>query len=88
MMATHLSDEEIDLLTTYNKGEWQSIATPETISKYQTMARHTLNKQVNVELSNADFSVIEQLAKQEGFSCKEFIGSILHKYALGQLKEI
>lgn len=88
-MKIKLDDKEKELLDAYDADEWVSVSTPENISKYQQMARNTLEKVElsHLGISNNDLNVIQEIASKEGFSCKEFIANILHKYAAGQFVE-
>ncbi len=82
-MSTDLNNEEIDLLDSYNKGEWASIATPQAMSKYVQIAKNTLKKEkVNIEISSKDLDVIRKIALKKGFSYQLLVTNILHDYAI------
>lgn len=85
-MEINLDNEEMELLKSYNNGEWVSIATPEIISKYQQIARNTLKQKrlINIEISNEDFNIIQEVAVKKGFSYESLVASILHNYAIGK----
>jgi predicted DNA binding CopG/RHH family protein len=82
-MEIDLDDEEMELLKTYNNGEWVSIATPENIAKYRKIARNTLKQKkiVNVEISNEDLSILQEEALEKGSSYQSIISMIVHEYA-------
>lgn len=82
-MNTNLDNEEMELLNSYNDGEWLSIATPPNISKYKQIAKNTLKKeQINIEISSKDFDVIRKIAQKKGFSYQSLVTNILHNYAV------
>jgi predicted DNA binding CopG/RHH family protein len=56
---------------------------------YQTIARTTLKKncKINIRLPENDLIALKQRAARDGIPYQTLIGSILHKYASGFLKE-
>lgn len=56
---------------------------------YQTIARNTLkkNRKINIRISENDISALQRKAAREGIPYQTLIGSVLHKYASGFLKE-
>ena len=56
---------------------------------YQTVARNTMkkNKKINIRISENDLSALQRKAAREGIPYQTLIGSVLHKYASGFLKE-
>ena len=57
---------------------------------YREIARNTLkkNKQINIRISENDLSALQRRAAREGIPYQTLIGSILHKYVSGYLKEV
>ena len=57
---------------------------------YQAIARTTLkkNRKINIRLPENDLIALKQRAAREGIPYQTLIGSILHKYASGFLKEV
>ncbi len=83
IMNTNLDNEEIELLNSYNEGEWVSIATPQNMNKYEQIAKNTLKKkQMNIEISSEDFDAIRKIAQKKGFSYQSLVTNILHNYAV------
>lgn len=56
---------------------------------YQAIARTTLkkNRKINIRLPENDLIALKQRAAREGIPYQTLIGSILHKYASGFLKD-
>lgn len=90
MKPISLDHEEQDLLTSFEAGEWQSVAElPEEIERYGQQARANLKKdrRVNIRLSASDLESIQRRAAEEGIPYQTLMASILHKYASGRLVE-
>lgn len=85
-----LSQEERDLLESYERGEWSSVRDLDSQkAKYQKIARHTVEKKkkINIRISERDLDAIKLKALEEGIPYQTLIASILHKYASGKLTE-
>jgi predicted DNA binding CopG/RHH family protein len=83
-----LDKEEKELLDSYERGEWKSVADVESeIERYREYARATSKKdmRVNIRLSKKDLEAIQKRALEEGIPYQTLMGSILHKYADGRL---
>lgn len=82
-------DSEKALLSSYERGEWRSIKTPEAVSRYREYARATLvkDKRVNVRLSTRDLKDLQVRAAEEGMPYQTLMASVLHKYLSGRLVE-
>ncbi len=81
-----LDDYENEILEVYENGKLKpSKFQPD----YQKMAKETLkkNKKINIRISENDLAAIQRRAVREGIPYQTLIGSILHKYASGFLKE-
>ena len=83
---TNLDGYEQEILELYEDGRLKP-APGET--DYQAIARTTLkkNRKINIRLPENDLIAIKQRAAREGIPYQTLIGSILHKYASGFLKE-
>ena len=81
-----LDDYENEILEAYEDG---SLKPAKTQTDYQKIAYHTLkkNKKINIRISENDLSAIQRRAAREGIPYQTLIGSILHKYASGYLKD-
>lgn len=84
-----LNPEEKELLTSVEKGEWESVENiSQEIKRYQNYARHQINQQkVELTLSVEDSQKIQKLSQQLGKSITNLSQEILHKYLHGELIE-
>ena len=86
----NLSNEEKDILETYEADEWQSAGNRKAeISKYQEYASATFkkDKRVNIRISTKNLEALQQKALEEGIPYQTLISSVLHKYVNGRLVE-
>jgi len=86
----NLSNEEKDILETYEADEWQSVENRKIeIPKYQQYASATFkkDKRVNIRISTKNLEALQQKALMEGLPYQTLISSILHKYISGRLVE-
>lgn len=85
-----LDNEEKDILTSYERGEWQTVRDPKAeIKKLGKYARNTLlkDKRINIRMSSKDLDQVQVIAAQEGIPYQTLISSIIHKYVSGHLLE-
>ena len=56
---------------------------------FKTIARNTMkkNRKINIRLTENDLSALQRKAAKEGIPYQTLIGSVLHKFASGFLKE-
>ncbi len=56
---------------------------------YKAIAMNTLrkNRKINIRISENDLTALQRRAAREGIPYQTLIGSVLHKYASGFLKE-
>ena len=82
-----LDDYENEILKAYEQGELKP--SPSDID-FQAAARHTMKKarKINIRISENDLSALQRKAAREGIPYQTLIGSVLHKYASGLLKEV
>jgi len=81
-----LDEYETEILEAYETG----ILTPvKSQDDYQAIARDTMrkNRKINIRISENDLSALQRKAAREGIPYQTLIGSVLHKYASGFLKE-
>lgn len=89
-MKTKEAKYEEDILTAFEKGEWQSVP-----NLNGEIARHTANataaltkdKRINIRLSSRDLEDVQTRAAEEGMPYQTLIASVLHKYVSGRLVE-
>jgi len=60
------------------------------IARYQEVARYTLAKTrtINIRLSEKDLQKVKAKAAEKGLPYQTFIGSLLHQYSTGKIKEV
>lgn len=85
--AAALNEYEKEILDAYEKGELQAV---DSGTDYQKIAKNTMkkNRKINIRISENDLSALRRRAAREGIPYQTLIGSVLHKYASGYLKEI
>ncbi len=81
-----LDKYESEILEAFESGKLKPAKSP---SDYQTIARNTMkkNRKINIRISENDLSALQRRAAREGMPYQTLIGSVLHKYASGFLKE-
>jgi predicted DNA binding CopG/RHH family protein len=81
-----LDEYENEILEAYENGK---LKPSKSEVDYQTIARNTLrkNRKINIRISENDLTAIQRRAAREGIPYQTLIGSVLHKYASGFLKE-
>jgi len=84
-----IDDYELEVLSAYEKGALESVATKSELAKLKEAARATAikDRRVNIRLSSGDLSDIQVKALEEGIPYQTLIASVLHKYVTGRLAE-
>lgn len=85
-MTDNLTKEEKEILKSFEKGEWTSVAKPEKRkSQLKEYAKNTIrkDKRVNIRISERDLSELKRIALREGLPYQTLISSILHKFVNG-----
>lgn len=84
-----IDDDELEILSAYEKGQLKSVATKTELAKFKAAARATgiKDRRVNIRLSSGDLSDIQVKAMEEGVPYQTLIASVLHKYVTGRLSE-
>ena len=88
MNQTGLDKEEKEILESYERGEWRTVANREAESeRYQAYAKATFkkDKRVNIRISRKDLEAIQIRALEEGIPYQTLMASILHKFISGRL---
>lgn len=89
-MKTKEVKYEEDILTSFEKGEWQSVPNlKDEIARYAASAATTLtkDKRINIRLSSRDLEDVQTRAAEQGMPYQTLIASVLHKYVSGRLVE-
>src|SRR5436305_14772626 len=78
---------ELEILSAFEEGRLQSVATKAELAKIKAAARATATKdrRVNIRMSSGDLSDIQAKALEEGVPYQTLIASVLHKYVTGRL---
>ncbi|MBF0275582.1 MAG: hypothetical protein HQK84_10170 [Nitrospinae bacterium] len=81
-----LDDYENEILEAYENGH---LKPSREQTDFKTIAKNTMkkNKKINIRISENDLSALQRRAAQEGIPYQTLIGSVLHKFASGYLKE-
>jgi len=82
-----LDEYESEILEAFESGKLTSV---QSQTDYQVIARNTLrkNRKINIRISENDLSALQRRAAREGIPYQTLIGSVLHKYVSGFLKEM
>ena len=88
-MHNKLSQEEKEILQSYENEEWVSVSNPSDIAKYKAAAKNTFkkDKRVNIRISEMDLELLQERALVEGLPYQTLMSSILHKYLTGRLTD-
>lgn len=80
-------DEERDLITAYERGEFKPVQDQQRAKQTAVQAAgRYLRKdaRVNIRLSSADLQMLKRRAAEEGLPYQSLIASVLHKYVSGK----
>ena len=75
---------------TRKRGEWRSVrglASKQTQYADYATATFRKDRRINIRISSKDLEAIQKRALEEGLPYQTLIGSLLHKYAAGRLRE-
>jgi predicted DNA binding CopG/RHH family protein len=88
-MGKKLTQEEKEILDSYENEEWESVMTNKSRLKYKEAAQATFkkDKRVNIRISGKDLELLQEKALIEGIPYQTLMSSILHKYVYGNLVE-
>jgi len=90
MSDLKLTQDELEMLASYEKDEWQSVKNiKEQKEQYRTYARAAFRKgkRVNIRISEKDLLDLQRRALRDGIPYQTLISSVLHKYVSGALVE-
>ena len=89
-MNTKLTDEEKEILDSFERGEWIPVTDLSKRKKeLAAYARNTLrkDKRLNIRISERDLLELQRKAVQEGLPYQTYVSSIIHKFINGILVE-
>lgn len=80
-------DEEIEILEAYKNGklEGKPISDRLILAAQETMKK---SKNINIRITDNDLTSIKLIAARQGIPYQTLIGSLIHKYTSGILKEV
>ncbi len=90
MGKMYLDNEERDIIESVERGERKSVKNlKDEIKKHQQYARNTLrkDKRVNIRISSRDLEALQSTAVEDGIPYQALMGSVLHRFVEGRLKE-
>ena len=81
-----LDKYENEILEAFENGKLKYL---KSRTDYQAIARNTMkkNRKINIRISDNDLSALRRRAAREGIPYQTLIGSVLHKFASGFLRE-
>jgi len=90
MSKLNLSQEEQEVLSDFESGEFESVLTSSRKAELQKIAENTFKKDkpINIRLSSHDLSAIQRRAVEEGIPYQTLVSSVLHKFVSGTLMDI
>jgi len=90
MNDSKLSEEELEILSAFEAGEYKSVLTPERKKQLQIVAKETFKKdrRINIRISSHDLESLQRRALEEGIPYQTLVSSVLHKYVSGGLHDL
>lgn len=84
-----IDEHELEVLSRFENGQLQSVATKAELAQFKAAARATAikDRRVNIRLSSGDLNELQVKALEEGMPYQTLIASVLHKYVTGRLAE-
>lgn len=84
--AMVLDEYESEILEAFENGKLKPVKSK---TDFQAIARDTMKKkrEINIRISENDLSALQRRAEKDGIPYQTLIGSVLHKFACGFLKE-
>ena len=81
-----LDEYESEILDAFENGRLTPVGSK---TDFQTIAHNTMrkNRKINIRITENDLSALQRRAAREGIPYQTLIGSVLHKFASGFLKE-
>ncbi|MEO1445475.1 MAG: hypothetical protein AAFV46_04430 [Cyanobacteria bacterium J06635_11] len=90
MKEIRLSEEEKQLLSAVESGNYTSVLTESRRKELEQVAKDTTrkDKRINIRISNRDLMAIQSKAAEEGIPYQTLASSIIHKYISGSLQDV
>jgi len=86
-----VDDEERELIESIDLDVPNDVDLEERKSELQTFARYTMNPpkvQISARLAKRDLSRLKAIALEKGIPYQTLLGSVVHQYVEGRLKEV
>ena len=82
----NLDNYESEILEAYENGRLKPLKSE---TDFKAIAHNTMrkNRKINIRISDNDLTALQRRAAREGIPYQTLIGSVLHKFACGFLKE-
>ncbi len=82
----NLDEYESEILAAFESGKLKPV---EPSDDFKAIARNTMrkNKKINIRISENDLTALQRKAARDGIPYQTLIGSVLHRFASGFLKE-
>jgi predicted DNA binding CopG/RHH family protein len=83
---TNLTKEEKEIETAVISGKYKAVPKSKW-ARYQNAARVTMNKmaRINIRMKSDDLAGIKRIADRKGMPYQTLIGSVLHRFANGDM---
>ncbi len=90
-MKIKLSEEEKEILDSFEKGEW--VPTTDLLKRKEELVGYAWNtlrkdKRLNIRISERDLVELQRKAVNEGLPYQMYASSIIHKFVNGRLLEV
>ena len=80
-----LNMEELEIAESFERDEWQSVATSDELSRYQALAAAVNDQhQVSIAFPADDLQAIQQKATEAGIPYQNLIVKIVHQFVAGE----
>ena len=81
-----LNEYESEILDAFENGKLKPVKSQ---TDFQAVARNTMqkNRKINIRISENDLTALRRRAARDGIPYQTLIGSVLHKFVCGFLKE-
>jgi predicted DNA binding CopG/RHH family protein len=84
--ALVLDQYESEILEAFENGKLKPV---KSATDFRAIAHNTMrkNRKINIRISENDLTALQRRAAREGIPYQTLVGSVLHKYVSGFLKE-
>ena len=88
-MKTKLTEEEKEILDSFEKGEWIPVKTFLKEKRVDAVCPKHIkkDKRLNIRISERDLNELQRKAVAEGLPYQTYVSSVIHKFVNGKLIE-